>query len=724
MHRALCVAWLAACTLGLTACDDDDPDMDTASPTAPLGQPPSSSVTSTASLASGGPYPSKPTPRPSKGASRPPVEGLFGVTLSPDDAIACPQPADAILELAPARDDTGGEDLIAIARDAGRSVAGWRLSEALPPGRASEGLSGVRQVAAWTVDADAGTRPPVVAVRTELGEDLLLWIVDCGDGPASDLDTRAYSPAILAVLALEEGGEIAGADRVEIRLADWSGDGTQEALVGFGGSRTLFAQGAGPFWDAALSIESGAAVVDVDRDGRLEAVNLAESGLWQLQEWTGAAKEVAELPAHTPEIPSIDADALPALGTHELYLGGVHGDTWRWPAAGGALEHLDEGGRFEESDWTPWPETEPRSVRRSSDGRISVEYRADDVASTVEAVTHAAAIGPEATRVGAIHQLDPEGTGQGRPLVAVYEAPWADFGARGFMGLAVSPNGERLAWSDGLGLWVLPLPEGRPRRLTEWVGPGLETEDNIRGLHRPVGWSAHGQSLLVEARYVEGGDYGVWFPNEEGGDPFTTIPGTFGYVDGYSEVDWLARGRLLHARSGGDFGGNASLATVDPGDPADQRTVHQAWPRLHEMASATVLGFAERPDGGLLFGLRSNLPFDADTNGLFVLGPQASEPARVTDLPVLPASADDPFTGGGLRCPLRFSPDGSAFLCQGRSPGDGTTRTYVGSVASEAPDGSVRGETWDATRIFAPNGEGSVTRFRFQPRPASGATSP
>jgi hypothetical protein len=445
-------------------------------------------------------------------------------------------------------------------------------------------------------------------------------------------------------------------------------------------------------------------VVYLDRAGRLEADERLPEGAWRLRTWTGAEVEEVLAQDLAPDIPLVSAGALPPLSS-VLYARRDDGSavaTWRWPAGGGALERVEDVETPAADAWLPLIETSRREAGRSMDGRWVAAHRPDDRSSEVRVAADPSDVQPGATRAGVIHRIDPTGAAADTPLVATYERDHEDYGPEGFKGLALSAGGERMAWGDGAGLWTMDLPDGPVALLTPWNRPFSGESDVIEGLHHPAGWSPDGRFLLVEIRYFEGGDYGLWDLQNDG---FTRIPGSFGYVDGFSDISFLPSGRLLHARSGGDFGGNASLSLLDPTDLDTESMLHLTWPRLHEMASATVLGYVERPDDSIAFGLRSNLPFDARSNGIFLLRPGGGDPERIAGLPSQPPTADDPFTGGGFRCQLRFAPDASSFVCGGREPGSGNPRVFVGRVDS--------GELWDATAVFGPDGVGPVDEVAF-----------
>ncbi len=198
----------------------------------------------------------------------------------------------------------------------------------------------------------------------------------------------------------------------------------------------------------------------------------------------------------------------------------------------------------------------------------------------------------------------------------------------------------------------------------------------------------------VDSAYFEGGDYALWDTDT---GTMARIENSFSYAGGYSDVAWLPySNQLIHARSGSDSGGVAKLSLIDPLDLTLEKVLIEFPWEGPESVFSSVLGFAERPDGTIVFGLRSGLLVDGSSNGFFRVQPDGAGLVKIVELP----DARSGFTAdggvGGLWCRMVFAPDASIYLCH--NEGSTWPRHVLGVVET--------GEMWDVTSIFRPSGQG------------------
>ncbi len=633
--------------------------------------------------------------------------------LDMDAAKACPRrqetPPERYLWLIPG-EGSEGPDLLAVASDAKSSAAGWRMSDGLIPGLRRESVELEKVRDAWIVLEGSRALPASMALLGEGPDESLLWLIDCGAYEEGDLESASKAPSALAILEVEDADAITSEAHLWARVEDWSGDGETEVLLELGRAevRRLYARGDGGPWVQVMELDSESLIVDLDRDGRLYAVSASGEDRWEARTWTGDRVVSRRLEDRGIQPPVVDPAMLPVLPM-DLYFTQLRGSqelVLRWPAGGGPLEPVDAD-LVSRISWEPLDRHDARSGDVREDEATSMTRRAylvdDDIDSTPVTVAAPEDIPGDATRHGAIHLVD--GTSadlDGMSLVPVYTRENEEFGVRRFMGLRLDASGRRLAWSDGVGLWDLEVLEGRPRLLATWEvgGTGVPEEDWVF-LQYPDAWSPDGRYLLVEnAHYVEGGSLAVWDVEAES---IWLLPDSVSYADGHSDAGWLRSGRLLHARSGFDFGGQAWMRLLNPADRTSSDLLPPLWPRSHGMATAGFLGFAERPDGSIVFGMRSNLPFDAMSNGFFLIQPDGSDLTRIAGLPTETDPDGNSWNGGGIWCRMRFAPDSSLFICHDR--GSSTPHYLVGSVDS--------GQLWDATAIFESPEHGQIHEIAF-----------
>ena len=664
--------------------------------------------------------PSEAPPYPAPGHDPVPVPRLHDIVerlpsefvLSRTNAEACPRtsstPDDRMLEFI-LSDSPNGQDLIAVASDLERSVAGWRLSDVM-----TEGLDQGDLVILGFRTVGTGSANPHVLVRATVDEKPLLWIVDCGSYGEGNLESAADGPRSIAPIEVLPAERDDIDQRISVQIEDWSGDGVPELLLNpdprdpQSGSWALYANRGEGIWMPVMEIESKSTIADPDQDGRMELFDPLPERRWRVRSWSGDHVEEGFREEREFIPPTVDAAQLPALPV-DLYgkRFDPSGDTvWRWPAAGGALEPVEASPI---PNWTRLSE----SARggdfkgdRSSDGRIEVRHeRLDD---PTDPIRHTAApddLPLDARPVGAIRLIRHGSQGidstEDELLVATYERDLVDREARRFSGLRMTGSGDRLAWVDGIGLWQLNVLEGLPRLLHQHDGTTFDVSSGSAGFQYPHSWSADGRYLLVEIAYFEGSDYAVWDMDI---GMMTRIEGSISYPGSHSDVAWLSySGQLLHARSGSAYSGLASLDLIDPLNVSSPKTLLEQQSGFYMNYGSSILGFAEQRDGSIVFGIRSTLLIDDTSNGFFRIGSDGSGLTRIADLPDARVEATADGSNGGHDCRMVFAPDASLFLCH--NEGSSWPRYVVGNALT--------GEMWDVTSVFRSAEHGQTMDVAF-----------
>jgi hypothetical protein len=692
------IAVYSAAVLTLTGCEDRSRAVSEPaypfSATVPVASPDSPTA------GSAYPYPMATGPVPSL---HPVVEQLPSDTvLQRDRAASCPResdsPKDRVLHLVPAT-STQGSDLIAVASDLDRSVAGWRLRPNLPLGLQRSEIA---------IDTMHPSRNHIVA-RATVGSERALLFVHCRLQDLSPLDSVAHDLRLVGALGIGDNEGLLASDSVWATEMDWTGDDQPEIYVEYRAKddRTLgllFIPGAGGLWRPAMELGETEEefVLDLDRDGVVDVVRDMDDGSWLVRRWTG--DRVEEQTILTPGIlpAEVDQGSLPPLPI-DVYArreGSTDTAATLWPARGGPLQHVDA-----DSELSMWKSTADAS-QRTSDESADLRTRARHVAGQPEArdlgdnFVRAKGIPPGATTDGFIVVETSDGADSSpEPSVVATVTTYAlehdsDLGERGFVGLRMSSKGDRLGWADGIGLWVMNLPADTPQLLHAWGAIMPAYQDGSAGLHYPLTWSADSSYLLVHVRYWEGSAHAVW---SMATSSVALISRSFSYAGGYSDVQWLGEdNQLIHARSGTvgtapDEQSRAVLSLVDPVDSEREQIIIRAWPNAWRgNLKLNVLGFTAGPNDNILFGLQSNMPIDPDTNGFFTIQRDGTGMRRIAALPDAQPEAVADGHQGQLLCELLFSPDASTFLCH--NPGSSWPRAYLGRVDT--------GEIWDATSIF------------------------
>jgi hypothetical protein len=613
----------------------------------------------------------------------------------------------------------------------------WDFSEEPPPDYEVESFA-IRNVAGLSGVCGA---PAVLAEGAGRSELLVL-------------DVAGDQPAVQARLPL---AELAAAADIELALArvDLTGGGTPEAVLivagGDGSERTaVFYQGSGP-QPAREDLRIGAVplLVDLDGDGSYEVVTQDDPGRYRVQSWNGEGYEdAAPIVEPPPPTPRAVADGqLPPLPA-DLYFVRPDG-IYRWPRDGGWLRKLAEcRGDYEcvglrvlsdghlLATGTLWGgdaivtdslgirfvdtttgterrtnlEPEPQSYRSpwgpddwdlTPDGTslVYLAYGATSDEATVRPVDLGLPAAP-------LFVVDIRDTSAMRRVATcgTYDAG-EEHGLAGCLGMSLAPDGRNVAYSDGVGLWIVPVAGGTPRRLVKHeYGRG---EIDIR-LYTMASWSPGGSRALVESSYYEGGSSSIL--DLAGGSP-RDVPGSDCCYFGWSDYAWLSDdSAIVHTRSG-DSEATSPLLLIDAADPSISRAL---LPTVLPLAPGQGLNaFGPREIGGstICFGLRHHATDVYRGNGVSCVDRDGSHWRVIAWLPPIysaqPRQASYDFGYPGM---LRWTPDGSAFVFDEvqREPGErqddlpDRDMLLVGRT-----DGSA---LWDATAII-----GDGRDFRWVP---------
>ncbi|MEO8085126.1 MAG: hypothetical protein ABI780_15010, partial [Ardenticatenales bacterium] len=648
-------------------------------------------------------------------------------------------------------------DVVLVRSDAGGSRQVLSLAQRL--GVAVKGIGG---------DLSSGE----VVVETAKGRWLLRF----------ELAKAATRPAGVDVaLALP----LAGVDiplqpfATSVRWLDWTGDGIADPLLVYDpgdapASAAIYATARSD--DAAdgtvkgrlaAIIDASDVLIDLDGDGVAELVSPDGGGGWRSRRWNGErfvpGEPVAAL--HTVPTAVVAAD-LPALPANLVF--GRDGVLYVWPAGGGVLATLTEPAAGELG---------PRSSSLTHGGTDRIAYletrasepggkRSDtsdlivqDLATRERRVVRRLPEQADASQLGLsgdgnwLTYFEEDCSEPVAQMTGPLPAPTIASGCRGtwFVVAAetdaaprvlaactvheeretsvgcdhslAAPIGNRLAYGDDDGLWVVDVPDGTPRQLTDATsdsgGTSVgESDDGVAALQSPESWSPDGRWLMTNgpSGNSEGGVLRLW-------DMTMLQPaGTIGFRysrrtdEGWNLAGSGASSPLVEADVGypnrvmlRSLGSTEELtttellpllATSDPAHPSDPSGLPElGWSPGYEIMP---FGPIVTPAGTLVFGVQHGSERRFLGNALLeatLPAPGSPNPLATGLHPIvsLPAVTRDEH---GNCCQERlgtieWSPGGAAWLFTGRrapsadDPYGMRTEVWVGLA-----DGST---VWDAS---------------------------
>lgn len=216
-------------------------------------------------------------------------------------------------------------------------------------------------------------------------------------------------------------------------------------------------------------------------------------------------------------------------------------------------------------------------------------------------------------------------------------------------GFVLSPDGTRIAFSDGRGVWLAKVPQGTPHLIAEH-----QHRSDFCGVWRVRNWSPDGKRLLIDVGCFEGG-YSAVMDADTG--EVQAIPHSWSYPSPYVNIIWSNSGASLlvnHMCRARDC--PVYLVQVPAEDPADETVVFSAnWPSNVWPTEAHDL-----PDGRIAFANQQCVDGTGMQSGIYTIGSDGSDMEFVSPLPTLPC-----YVSGGVSRSwntVLWSPDGTAYL--------------------------------------------------------------
>ena len=258
-------------------------------------------------------------------------------------------------------------------------------------------------------------------------------------------------------------------------------------------------------------------------------------------------------------------------------------------------------------------------------------------------------------------------------------------------GFVLSPDGTRIAFSDGRGVWLSDVPQGTPRLVAEH-----QLLSGFCGVWRVRSWSPDGKHLLIDVGCYEGG-YSAVMDADTG--EVREIPHTWSYPGPYVSIAWIQDGAsLLVNHINFESGvGPAYLVQVPAENPAQESVVISAtwpsdvWPTEPHDLSDGRIGFANQQCVDSV-GMRP---------GIYTVGRDGTGLEFISPLPAIPCHVSE-----GIRTAfgtVLWSPNGMAYLYFRRDEQWASQANLLLGLT----DGSV---LWDVRELLA-----NAHTFQWQP---------
>ncbi len=253
-------------------------------------------------------------------------------------------------------------------------------------------------------------------------------------------------------------------------------------------------------------------------------------------------------------------------------------------------------------------------------------------------------------------------------------------------GFALSPDGKRIAFSDGRGVWLSDIPQGMPHLIAEH-----QHLSSFCGVWHVRNWSPDGKRLLIDVGCFEGGYSAVM--NVDTGI-INEIPHTWSYSGPYVAIAWTPdSANLLVNHINFESGiGPAYLVQVPAEEPMRETVVISAtWPGSIWPTEPHGL-----PDKRIGFANQQCVDSAGMQAGIYTIGGAETGLEFVSPLPAMPCYVSD-----GIRTPLGtvlWAPDGMAYL-------------YFSPEQQPALLGLINGAVlWDVRELLA-----NAYAFQWQP---------
>ena len=253
-------------------------------------------------------------------------------------------------------------------------------------------------------------------------------------------------------------------------------------------------------------------------------------------------------------------------------------------------------------------------------------------------------------------------------------------------GFVLSPDGGRIAFSDGRGLWLSDIPQGTPRLIAEH-----QHLSSFCGVWIVRNWLPDGKHLLIDVGCFEGG-YSAVMDVETG--TIREVSHTWSYPDPYVAISWSQDGtNLLVNDINFESGiGPAYLVQVPVEEPIQETIIISAtWPGSIWPTEPHSL-----PNGRIGFANQQCVDSEGMRSGIYTIERDGTDLEFVSPLPEMPCYVSD-----GIRTPLGtvlWSPDGIAYLYFGLEQRPSLLGLTDGSVL------------WDVRELLA-------NAYHFQWRP-------
>jgi len=262
-------------------------------------------------------------------------------------------------------------------------------------------------------------------------------------------------------------------------------------------------------------------------------------------------------------------------------------------------------------------------------------------------------------------------------------------------GFVLSPDGSRIAFSDGRGVWLSDVPQGAPRLIAEH-----QHRNDFCGVWRVRNWSPDGKRLLIDVGCYEGG-YSAVMDVDTG--EVRGIPRTWNYPGPYVNITWIqdGAGLLVNYISLESGIGPAYLGQVPAEDPAQETVViSTTWP-----GDVWPTEPHDLPDGTIGFANQQCVDSTGMPSGIYTVGRDGTGLEFASPLPAIPCYVSE--GNRGAFGTVLWSPDGTAYLYLIRDE----QRASQANLLLGLTDGSV---LWDVRELLA-----DAHTFQWQP-PHSG----
>lgn len=253
-------------------------------------------------------------------------------------------------------------------------------------------------------------------------------------------------------------------------------------------------------------------------------------------------------------------------------------------------------------------------------------------------------------------------------------------------GFALSPDGTKIAFSDGRGMWLSEVPQGMPRL----IAPHLY-HSNFCGVWHMRDWSPDGKYLLVDVGCFEGG-YSALMDVDTG--EAQEIPHTWSYPNAYVRTSWSrdGEGLLVNQINFESGNGTAYLFEVPTANPGQMTMIISAtwpgavWPTEPYELSTGRIGFLNQ----------QCLDSQGMKPGVYTIGENDSL-EFISPLPAMPCYVSENIRQTwGISV---WSPEGTAYLYLAQ---DDQRPLLLGRIDRPA--------IWDVRELLA-----NAYNFRWQP---------